>query len=433
MLRYLPSLLLLVAMSAQAQPAAPPSLTPRAHPEAPSTAYVNGRWFNGTAFAADTLFSVEGVFTRTRPAEVAHTIDLAGRYLVPPYGDAHTHTLSDAYSVAMAEPYQEQGIFYVLVLTNSHSGAAEVHAQFEPPTTIDVAYVHGGLTSTQSHPHGIYERLALGVFTSAQREERRDEILASRLRLNDAYWFIDTEADLEAVWPQFLAQGPDAVKIYLLDAARGAAEGNMMGRGLHPALIAPIVEQVHAAGLRAFAHVETADDVRLALEAGVDGFAHLPGYGYKADDVTIYHLSDEIIQLAGERQTIFTPTMAVTTLFHAPGAERLEAARAYQRDVLQRLHEAGARIALGADMWGETSTLEAQTMQEHEVFEPATLLDLWTRTTPQVVFPGRAIGRLAPGYEASFLALACNPLEDFSCTAQIEVAVKQGAVLQPTP
>ena len=59
-----------------------------------------------------------------------------------------------------------------------------------------------------------------------------------------------------------------------------------------------------------------------------------------------------------------------------------------------------------------------------------TLLRLWTTTTPQAVFPDRRIGRLDAGYEASFLVLEDNPLEDFGAVRTIRERVKQGHRLE---
>ncbi len=42
------------------------------------------------------------------------------------------------------------------------------------------------------------------------------------------------------------------------------------------------------------------------------------------------------------------------------------------------------------------------------------------------IFPDRKIGRLADGYEASFLVLDADPLADFSAIEKIRLRVKQG-------
>ncbi len=60
----------------------------------------------------------------------------------------------------------------------------------------------------------------------------------------------------------------------------------------------------------------------------------------------------------------------------------------------------------------------------------AQLLRLWVETAPVSIFPNRAIGKVQPGYEASFMALECDPTEDFDCVEKIEMRIKEGTVLK---
>ncbi len=55
---------------------------------------------------------------------------------------------------------------------------------------------------------------------------------------------------------------------------------------------------------------------------------------------------------------------------------------------------------------------------------------MWTQTTAETIFPRRRIGLLRPGYEASFLVLAGNPLDDFANVTRITRRVKQGHTLR---
>lgn len=437
-MRLLPALLAcLLGSAAAAQPAAP--LAPRTNPDAPATAYVGGQWWDGEAFAPrDTVWAEGGVFTARRPARAARTVDLAGRFVVPPFGDAHTHMLSDAYQgPGQAEQFEREGVFYALVLTDRYSWAAGVMDQFEGPGSIDVAYSHGGWTSPRTHPVHVYEWQALRYVGQPLTEERRREIHASRLAEDDAYFEAPTVADVEAKWDAFLSHEPDVVKVYLIDVAgegeaRGGMTGLATGRGLAPDVLREVVRRADAAGLRVFAHVQTAADVQLAVSSGVDGFAHLPGYRDAERELEISALLDSLVREAGRRGLTFTPTSIVSAAYNADRPARQARARDLHRRTLQRLRAAGARVALGADRWNETSAAEAAFFVEHAFFGPAIVLDLWTRVTPQVVFPGRAIGRLRDGFEASLLALDCDPAADWSCTSQISHREKQGIALSPS-
>ncbi|WP_420455494.1 amidohydrolase family protein [Rubrivirga sp.] len=415
----------------QGVPIGPPA--PRLVPSAGPTAYVGGQWWDGRAFAArDTVWSDGGVFVDGPLADVERVVDVGGRFVVPPFGDAHTHMLSDSYQgPGHAEMYVEDGAFYALVLTDRHSWAASVMDRFEGPGSVDVAYAHGGWTSPRSHPVQVYEWQALRYVGRELTDAMKRKIHESRLAENDAYFEAPTLADLDAKWATFLSHEPDVVKVYLMDLAgereaRSGMTGLAAGRGLTPEVLREVIRRAHAAGLRVFAHVETGADVTLAVESGVDGFAHLPGYGYGAGEDAPYLVADATVAAAGARGVVFVPTSVVGDSYNADRPARAVFGRDLHRRQLRELHAAGARIALGADRWNATSRIEADFFVEHGFFDRATVLDLWTRTTSQVVFPDRAIGELRAGFEASLLALACDPTADWSCTAQIAHREKQG-------
>jgi imidazolonepropionase-like amidohydrolase len=92
----------------------------------------------------------------------------------------------------------------------------------------------------------------------------------------------------------------------------------------------------------------------------------------------------------------------------------------------------GVRVIVGSDSYRETSVPEAMYLSSLGVYSNAELLKLWTDDTPRGIFPNRRIGRLAPGYEASFLVLDRDPLADFSNVKSIRLRVKQGITI-PNP
>jgi tetratricopeptide (TPR) repeat protein len=57
-----------------------------------------------------------------------------------------------------------------------------------------------------------------------------------------------------------------------------------------------------------------------------------------------------------------------------------------------------------------------------------------TGATARAICPQRKIGALDAGYEASFIALDGNPLEDFGAIRRVALRVKQGHVIEvPDP
>ena len=85
------------------------------------------------------------------------------------------------------------------------------------------------------------------------------------------------------------------------------------------------------------------------------------------------------------------------------------------------------KVIVGSDSYRTTSLPEALYLSTLTVYSNAELLKLWSEDTPRAILPGRMIGKLEPGYEASFLVLEKNPVEDLSNVKTIVLRVKQGA------
>ncbi|MGQ0815713.1 MAG: amidohydrolase family protein, partial [Gemmatimonadota bacterium] len=87
-------------------------------------------------------------------------------------------------------------------------------------------------------------------------------------------------------------------------------------------------------------------------------------------------------------------------------------------------------VAVGSDEYEDRSVKEVAHLRGLGVFNDAEILRMWTANCSRTTFPLRRIGRLADGYEASFLVLDDNPLDDFSMTRRIAMRVKDGRVLE---
>src|SRR5579871_2949220 len=84
-------------------------------PPTPGTyQFVNGQWFDGKRFVPGSFYAVNGLLTHRRPRVVDEVIDLQQGYVVPPYGDAHTHNLDSPYNIdQQVKMYLKDGVFYV--------------------------------------------------------------------------------------------------------------------------------------------------------------------------------------------------------------------------------------------------------------------------------------------------------------------------------
>jgi hypothetical protein len=406
----------------------------------PAYAFTNGQWLNGTEFKSRTYYAVNGMLETRRPPRVDSTIDLHGGFVIPPFADAHTHNLDGPYNLdTVVARYIREGTFYVQVLTNSQTGAHQVRWKFNHPCALDVAYANGGLTSTLSHPFQAYEPAAAGYgYNSAVWRQNWAAIRKSRKLENDAYWFIDSVPDLAAKWPGILAGHPDLIKIFLLSASEAAQPVppdsiDFSGHGLKPSLVPLIVRRAHDAGLRVAAHIETAADFEIAVRSGVDILAHLPGYELgQHESEPEREISEAVATVAGEHGIVVTPTVSLASIVvNDPDS----AALVRRRQILQRRNIAlllrhGVRFAVGSDRFGQTARGEFDALRALGLWDNLGLLKMWSETTARSIFPTRRIGRLEPGYEASFLVLGRDPIKDIEALRDIRLRVKQGCIMQ---
>jgi hypothetical protein len=394
----------------------------------------NGHWFDGHTFRDGTRWTVYGVLTDRRPEPVDSVIDLEGGYVVPAFGEAHNHNAVPS-DTGIARRYLDAGIFYVKNPNNFVRDRDAASGRFNTPTSIDVTFSNGGLTGPGGHPLDLARRnIARGVWKAEDGE-------------GSFYYVIASRGDVDARWPAILAGKPDFIKTYLLfseEYARRHADSTTLGwRGLDPALLPYIVRKAHDARLRVSTHVETAADFRNAVAAGVDEINHLPGFrpegnspaGYTQLDR--YRLAAADAREAARRGVTVVPTVSevLETLDANVRQGGATGARAGEvRDVilgnLRLLRDAGVRIALGSDRYRSNTAAEAAALRGRGVFSDTALLRMWGTTTPQAIFPGRKLGVLEAGWEASFLVLEGNPLDDFDATRRIRLRVKQGVVLR---
>jgi hypothetical protein len=392
-----------------------------AAPVSHGTEYRGGRWFDGTRFVARTMYVADGMLRERAPVRVDEVVDLAGGYVVPPFADAHQH-LVDPRIGATIRAYLGAGIFYVRDQANAAVGRRMFHAQLNRPTAFDYVSPNQGWTSPGGHPVEVLRRAPPGPMAAMMRERMDPDFVMQ----------VDTAADVTSRWPYFLAGDPrpDFVKVFLLhseDYARRRADPRFEGnRGIDPALVPVIVRLAHRAGLKVSAHVFTAADFRNALDGGVDWIAHLPG---GRGDPAPFLLTDADARRAKERGV----TVVTTVGQHGDAALTDQLMRSQYAHNITILRSHGVPLLLGSDVIGGTAVTEAAALARSGLFTNLELLRMWSVTTPRAIFPGRRIGRLRDGYEASFLVLEGDPLADFGNTSRIVRRVKQGVPIAIGP
>jgi imidazolonepropionase-like amidohydrolase len=389
-----------------------------------------GQWLGADGFRPATRWVVDGRLTTRRPAQVDSIIDLAGRWIVPPFGEAHNHNvdfISRGRTDSLIRRYLRDGVFYVKNPGILPRGRDSLAGRVNVPTGVDAVFAHGLLTATGGHPTGLYRRnLARGAMTAADGD-------------GGFLWIVDSLPDLERKWPRILAGRTDFIKIVLVHseeyARRRADTAFFNWRGMDPALVPEVVRRAHAAGLRVSAHVETAADFHAALVGGVDEINHIPGFrgdeNVRFDEPRRYEITEADAKLAAARGTWVVTTLGGISDFALTGPDssrRRQADALFARN-LRVLRDAGVRLAIGSDAYRDDSVLETAYLATLGVLTPLELLRMWSEATPRAIYPTRLVGCLTDGCEASWLALDGNPSADFANTRRISLRMKDGRLL----
>jgi imidazolonepropionase-like amidohydrolase len=403
-------------------------------------AFINGEWFTGKDFRSTTFYAVDGVLTRQKPTGPTETVDLQGGFVVPAFADAHNHFPSSKQDLAAANrAYLDAGVFYVLNAGGNSEPANAIRAQLGTPATVDVIFAHALFTCPGGHPRPYLEYLVDQGVLPFDKEKLEGLFFNS----------VDSIAQLEKIWPQYLATRPDFVKlVFVFSELYGPGDASQKSLGLRPAIAKEIVRRAKLAGLRSGAHIESAEDFHNSVEADVDLVMHLPAfpdpqdrqaaYRDKSNWEARYTISASDIKFAAQRGVTVVTTAASGSAenFEKPNPlvamnENEKRFRKITIQNLRHLKDAGVKFAVGSDtMPGAGALAEIEFLKETDVFSNLELLKMWSETTPNAIFPQHKIGALEEGYEANFLVLEGNPIQDFSDVKRIRMRVKQGDRLQ---
>jgi imidazolonepropionase-like amidohydrolase len=268
----------------------------------------------------------------------------------------------------------------------------------------------------------------------------------------------DSAAVVEAV-ERIAKLEPDFVKLwYIVDPRRGGVDSTTAR-----ALAELLAREVHGRGLRLAVHATGLWEATHALEIGADILVH---------SVFNDPVDDRFLELARERDVIYTPTIAVLEgygylsngVFAADrydltcadpeiverwrrweseqGIADRERVLAAVRDTieerqsvilenLKRVHEAGVTVALGTDSGNPmtlhgVAILEELALMQRAGLTPMEVIVAATRNAARVLGRADELGTLEPGKRADLLVLEADPLADLGAFNRIEWVVRGG-------
>lgn len=442
---------------ALSQPRAISEITPEASPilvrgvsivhpskdavDAPSDILINGGKIIEIA-PAGTLLAPSG----------AITMDASGKFALPGLIDVHAHVgeggampNTDASRARALNQFLRYGVTTIFVPGATGAGDADWAQLRQRCTSGEIScpdlFGTGSLiTAPGSHPVSTIFGMPDDV-PAAATESRGVTVLRPG-------------TDIAKLVRSKKAAGATAIKIVIEDGPppwypKPRLSDDQIGR---------IVSAAHAESLPVFAHVSSADQVSIALEAGVDGIMHAP----------IDVLSPELSRKMAERLMWYVPTFSLydgiltwalkqkeadpyalkgvapevidslaVSEFLAEAAEDEAGARTYLANALENLKRvsgAGVPIALGSDVnnpfvYPGYSAHEELSFMVRAGLTPAQALSAATAGGAAFLQLSNRLGQIAVGFEADLLLLDRNPLERAENSRAIAAVISNGKVV----
>lgn len=388
-----------------------------------SCQFINGQWFNGQSFRKQTFYAVNGYLTRRKPAKIDETIDLKNGYVIPPLAEGHNHWVEPLKVDEYIQNYVRDGVFYVKDEANLPYLVSQFRDKLNHPASVDFITALQGFTGKGGHPVEVIKQFQeLGVLPKEWTENDFDV---------RAVMIVDEAKEIPGHWKLLLEGKPDFIKVFLNYSEQfGMHNDDPKKTGLNPKFLPEIVRLAREAELYVSVHISTAADFHNALIGGADEIAHLPfsdaEYGNEH-----FLISEADAKLAAKRGVrVITTVSWLNSDFEDNPKQAEEARLKIVIPNLQLLKRHKVKLLIGSDQFRQTSLPEILLIHSFKVFTNLELLKMACEITPQAIFPKRKIGALRDGYEASFLVLDGNPLENFEQIKNIRLRFKQGFFLK---
>ena len=224
---------------------------------------------------------------------------------------------------------------------------------------------------------------------------------------------MDSIPQLKKIWPRFLETNPNLVKIYYFneDKIETREKGTY---GLRYEVAQAIIDSAHAANLKVHAHIGTAQELEKMVDAGVDGFAHTPGYQWNGDSTQLekYYLDDQLLQKSADQNVILNPTAIFNLFNNKNDSIAINQVATLQTDMIRRYREMGGTIVPGLDMFASTSEKLFDYYANYINLPPEEKVSIFTEEATEALLPDVKTGKLKENYEASFLIFDKQPFAD---------------------
>lgn len=330
----------------------------------------------------------------------------AGRTLLPGLIDAHVHVFDS--SLAQALAYGVTTELDMFAMPGNLARQRRLAAERD-----DVADLRSSgvlATAPNGHPTQIFANLPAELKT----------------QLGDAAGEFDTvsgPADAEPFVKARVADGADYLKVVIDHGTTAGGEIPV----LSPDTVAALVAAAHDAGLKVVAHAASAADATVALDAGVDGLAHVPF------DATPEQAADVVARCA-DGDVFVVSTLVYAEWLASGQADPAQTAAPLRLDhaatIAGMFAAAGVRLLAGTDANMIAPAHGAGLLRELELLVRAGLTPeeaLRAATSvPATVFGLTDRGRIAPGLRADLVLVTGDPTTEVTAAANIVDVWRRG-------
>jgi len=87
-------------------------------------------------------------------------------------------------------------------------------------------------------------------------------------------------------------------------------------------------------------------------------------------------------------------------------------------------------ILMGSDQFRKNYQAEVLALADAKLMSNLELVKSWCEVTPQAIFPKRRLGKLRDGYEANFVVLDKNTIQDVGAINDVRLVFKAGKELK---
>ncbi|GAA3040420.1 amidohydrolase family protein [Streptosporangium longisporum] len=403
------------------------------------TAITGAKVFDGIDTHAPTTVLIDGrriVSVGGPVPEGADVVDGSGATLLPGLIDAHVHTNAGALALALTF-----GVTTELEMQGTNTRDNRRHIS-DDDTLADVRSSGFGITPPGGHPSELFPEGSRPGPPPGARPTGKPPLMP----------FSTTPEEAVAFIPQLIERGSDYIKFMVDD---GSVEGHPGLPMLDQATLNAGVAEARRHGMLTVAHTLTLDATRMAVEAGIDGLAHV--------FMDRPH-TDEIISLLKDSGTFVVPCIVLNaSMMGITGDELADDPRVASRldddwmttlrssfghypqgkishvlDTVRALHDAGVDILAGTDVSVPLPFLGGLAhgaSVHHELhyltragLSPLQALRAATSTTARR-FGLTDRGRIAEGLRADLLLVDGDPTTTITDTLNTRAVWRHGTLL----